>query len=63
MKNVPYLTASTKKSFGSAIRLLGKHCFLLSLANRIIRMSKDEEIGKKTKGKCIGRESGKSKPK
>ena len=25
---------------------LGKHCFLPSLANRMIRMSKDEEMGK-----------------
>ena len=32
--------------FASAIRLLGKHCFLPSLANRMIRMSKDEEMGK-----------------
>ena len=40
MKNVPYLR------FASAIRSLGKHCFLPSLANRMIRMSKDEEMGK-----------------
>ena len=39
MKNVMYLAAS-------AIRSLGKHCFLPSLANRMIRMSKDEEMGK-----------------
>ena len=33
MKNVPYLA-------------LGKHCFLPSLANRMIRMSKDEQMKK-----------------
>ena len=51
--------------FASAIRSLGKHCFLPSLVNRMIRMSKDEEMGKKKKQKeqCTGRESGKSKPK
>ena len=27
-------------------RSLGKHCFLSSLANRMIRMSKDEEMRK-----------------
>ena len=43
MKNVTYLP------FSSAIRSLGKHCFLHSLANRMIRMSKDEEMGKKRK--------------
>ena len=32
--------------FALAIRSLGKHCFLPSLANRMIRMSKDEEIEK-----------------
>ena len=32
--------------FASAIRSLGKHCFLPSSINRMIRMSKDEEIGK-----------------
>ena len=32
--------------FTSAIRSLGKHCFLPSLANRMIRMSKDKEMGK-----------------
>ena len=32
--------------FTSAIRSLGKHCFLPSLANRMIRMSKDEEMRK-----------------
>ena len=31
--------------FASTIRSLGKHCFLPSLANRMIRMSKDEEMG------------------
>ena len=30
----------------SAIKSLGKHCFLPSLANRMIIMSKDEEMGK-----------------
>ena len=32
--------------FASVIRLLGKHCFLPSLANRMIRMSKDKEMEK-----------------
>ena len=52
MKNISYLAAS-------AIRSLGKHCFLPSLANRMIRMSKDEEIGKKRKEQCTERELGK----
>ena len=34
------------RSFASAIRSLGKYWFLPSLANRMIRMSKDEEMGK-----------------
>ena len=43
---------------------LGKHFFLPSLVNRMIRMSKEEEMRKKKrKEQCIGRESGKSKPK
>ena len=46
-KNVPYFTASAKLCFTSTIRSLGNHCFLPSLANRMIRMSKDEEIEKK----------------
>ena len=37
--------------FASMIRSLGKHCFLPLLANRMIRMSKDEEIGKKKERK------------
>ena len=32
--------------FASVIRLLGKHFFLPSLANRMIRMSKDEKMRK-----------------
>ena len=32
--------------FASTIQSLGKHCFLPSLANRIIRMPKDKEIRK-----------------
>ena len=32
--------------FASVFRSLGKHCFLPSLVNRMIRMSKDEEMGK-----------------
>ena len=64
MKNVLYLAASVKLRFTWAIRSLGKHCFLPSLANRMIRMSKDEEKGKKKSNEqCTGRESGKSKPK
>ena len=39
MINVPYLAASIK-------RTLGKHCFLPSLANRMIRMSKDDDMRK-----------------
>ena len=35
-----------RRSFASAIWSLGKHCFLPSLAKRMIRMSKDEEMGK-----------------
>ena len=35
--------------FASAIQSLGKHCFLPSLASRMIRLSKDGEIGKKIK--------------
>ena len=49
MKNVLYLVASAKLQFASAIQSLGKHCFLPSLANRMKRMSKDEEMGKKRK--------------
>ena len=30
----------------TSIRSLGKHCFLPSLANRMIGMSMDEEMGK-----------------
>ena len=41
MKKILYLAALAKH-----IRSLGKHCFLPSLANRMIRMSKDEEMGK-----------------
>ena len=64
MKNVLYLAASANIRFFLAIRSLGKHCFLPPLANRMIRMSKDEEMGKKKrKEQCTGRESGKSKPK
>ena len=32
--------------FASTVRSLSKHCFLPSLANRMIRMSKDEKMGK-----------------
>ena len=44
MKNVPYLAVEAK------LRSLDKYYFLPSLANRMIRMSKDEEMGKKMKG-------------
>ena len=57
MKNVSYFAAEAK------LQLLGKHCFLPSSVNRMIRMSKDEEMGKKKKEQCIRRESSKSKPK
>ena len=57
-KNVPYLTTEAKQSFASAIQSLGKHCFLPSLANRMIRMSKDDEMRKQQKEQCTGRESG-----
>ena len=42
IKNVLYLVVESK-----LLRPLGKHYFLPSLANRMIRMSKDEEMGKK----------------
>ena len=45
--NERVLTSIQVILFASAIRSLGKHCFLPSLANRMIRMSKDEEMGKK----------------
>ena len=35
------------------IRSLGKHCFLPSLANRMIRMSKDEEMGKNERSNVL----------
>ena len=49
-KNVLYLATSTKLHFALTIRSLGKHCFLPSLANRMIRMFKDEEM-RKNEGK------------
>ena len=63
MKNVLYLTALEKLCFALTIRSLGKHCFLPSFSNRMVRMSKDEEMGKKRNEQCTGRESGKRKPK
>ena len=35
-----------KANFASSILSLGKHCFLPLLANRMIRISKDEEMRK-----------------
>ena len=37
----------------SAIRSPGKHCFLPSLANRMIRISKDEELGKNERNNVL----------
>ena len=42
-KNTSYIK---NVRFASAIRSLVKYCFLPSLANRMVRMSKDEEMGK-----------------
>ena len=40
MKKILYLTVKAK------LRSLGKYCFLPSLADRMIRMSNDEGMGK-----------------
>ena len=57
MKNVMYLAAEAE------LWSLGKHCFLLSLANRRIRMSKDEEMGKNERNNASEGSQVESKPK
>ena len=47
----------------SVIRSLGKHCFLPSLANRMIRMSKDEEMGQNERNNIPEGSRVESKPK
>ena len=41
-----YEKCSIPRRLGKANKSLGKHCFFPSLPNRMIRMSKDEEMGK-----------------
>ena len=52
-----------KCSIASAIRSLGKHCFLSSLANRMIRMSTDEEMRKNERNNVPEGSRIESKPK
>ena len=58
-----YTSYMTNVCFASAIRSLGKYYFLPSLANRMIRMSKDEEMRKNERNDVLEGSQVESKPK